>query len=78
MNWEKLAKPLEELGKWFLNLGLLAIGGLIIQPFTKSNENFICLGAITALATGGVAIGLGLYAIPQKNKKKVVKNSNNW
>ncbi len=68
MNWEKLAKPLEELGKWFLNVGLLAIGGLIIQPFTKGNENFVCLGAITALVT--VIVGIALLLISEMLKRE--------
>ncbi len=62
MNWEKWSKPLEELGKWFLNIGLLAVGGLIIQPFIKGNENFICLGAIVALLAVVIGVVLLLFS----------------
>lgn len=40
-------------------------------------EVYLVILVIT-LVIGGVAISLGLYAIHQKSKKKVKKNSNYW
>ena len=52
MRWEKLAKPLEEIGKWFLNIGLIVIAGLIVQPIVKGKGEFVVKGLLTAIIFG--------------------------
>jgi len=64
MRWEKLAKPLEEFGKWFLNLALITIAGLIIQPIVKENASFVLEG--TFLSIMFATIGFGLILILEK------------
>ena len=48
---KKTSKVLEELGKWFLNAGLLFLGGLVIQPFVKGNNSLIWIGLIAILTS---------------------------
>ena len=67
MRWEKLAKPLEEFGKWFLNLALITIAGLIIQPIVKENASFVLEG--TFLSIMFATIGFGLILISELLRK---------
>jgi len=73
MKWEKLSKVLEELGKWFLNAGLLFLGGLVIQPFVKGNNSLIWKGLIAILISvplGAVLIWIS-ETIKGDNKEEV-------
>jgi len=68
MRWEKLAKPLEEFGKWFLNIGLITIAGLIIQPVVKGNASFVWEG--TFLAIMFAVVGFGLIFLSELLRKE--------
>jgi hypothetical protein len=68
MRWEKLAKPLEELGKWFLNAGLAFLVGLVIQPFVKGENSYVLIGLGAILIV--VPTGLGLILISELLKKE--------
>jgi len=68
MRWEKFAKPLEELGKWFLNAGLAFLVGLVIQPFVKGENSYVLIGLGAILIV--VPTGLGLILISELLKKE--------
>ena len=68
MRWEKLAKPLEEFGKWFLNAGLAFLVGLVIQPFVKGENAYVLIGIGAILIA--VPTGLGLIFISELLKKE--------
>ena len=67
MRWEKLAKPLEEIGKWSLNAGLAFLAGLVIQPLVKGKNDFLPLGLIAVVFA--VFIGAGLILISELIKE---------
>jgi len=68
MRWEKLAKPLEEFGKWFLNAGLAFLVGLVIQPFVKGESSYILIGLGALIIV--VPTGLALILISELLKKE--------
>jgi len=67
MKWNKLSKPLEELGKWFLNVGLAFLIGLVIQPFVKGNKKFLSTGLIAIVIVN--VIGFILIFISEQIKE---------
>jgi hypothetical protein len=67
MKKHKLAKPLEELGKWFLNASLAFLVGLVIQPFTKGNKNYVVLGLVGIVIAN--LIGFSLIFISELIKE---------
>ena len=62
MKWENLSKPLEELGKWILNIGLVSIAGLIIQPLIKGTQKFIPIGLGVAIISALLGFSLILIS----------------
>jgi hypothetical protein len=68
MWWNKLSKPLEDLGKWFLNVGLAFLVGLVIQPFVKSDERLISLGLVAVIIA--VLSGISLIFLSEIIKKE--------
>ena len=59
---------MEELGKWFLNIGLVTIAGLIIQPIVKGHSEFVSKGLLTSIIFG--IVGFTLILISELLKKE--------
>ena len=58
MNWKKLSKPLEELGKWNLNAGLAIFVATLLQPLVKGEKSLSVLGILAVIVANGVGFGL--------------------
>jgi Na+/H+ antiporter NhaA len=65
----KFSKPLEELGKWFLNVGLATYVAVILQPLVKGTETVSFKGFLAVLIA--VGIGFGLILLSESIKKEV-------
>jgi hypothetical protein len=59
---------LEDLGKWFLNVGLAFLVGLVIQPFVKSDERLISLGLVAVIIA--ILSGISLIFLSEIIKKE--------
>jgi len=68
MRWEKWSKPLEELGKWFLNVALAIFVATLVHPLFDQNKKIPLLGVIGVLVA--IVSGVGLIFISEHLKKE--------